>query len=226
MRNSAKSIEYQLVRSKRKSVAIYVHRSGLVEVRAPNRMPKYLIEDFITQKQDWILRKQSQWHSLPEPVVTSFTEGSAHYFLGEPHRLQFAKPKSDYEPVIALRVRDKSEPNVRNALDRWYKNNSMDVFQERHDFWREELVDFDLPQSTLGVRKMKSRWGSCSTKGKITLNTQLVRYPLHCVDAVVVHELCHLLEFNHSKRFYQLMDKAYPDWKKADKCLKELAYQY
>jgi predicted metal-dependent hydrolase len=88
------------------------------------------------------------------------------------------------------------------------------------------MKDFALPPSDIALRKMKSRWGSCSRKGKITLNTQLVRYPMACIDAVVVHELCHLLEFNHSRRFYDLMDRAYPQWRAVDKLLKDLALQY
>jgi len=73
---------------------------------------------------------------------------------------------------------------------------------------------------------MKRRWGSCRRNGKITLNLALMKYPLECIDAVIVHELCHLLEFNHSPRFYRLMTRAMPQWKTWDRMLTELAQRY
>ncbi|MCG8669124.1 MAG: M48 family metallopeptidase [Pseudomonadales bacterium] len=218
-------MSYEIVRSKRKSVAIYVHRNGGVEVRAPLRMPAALIDEFVVEKQRWILAKQSEWSSLPAPVLPKYEEGAEHYFLGEPHQISFQKQPVD-KPFIHLRVRNRSPESLEAALERWYRQQAMDVFTERHQYWCEALEDFGFPDSTIALRKMKRRWGSCSKKGIITLNTQLVRYPLECIDAVIVHELCHLLVFNHSKAFYRLMDQAYPRWKQVDQLLKELSYQY
>lgn len=219
-------ITYKLVRTRRKSVAIHVYRNGEVEVRAPRQASKALIHAFVLEKQDWIAKKQSEWQALPARHEPRFTEGSGHYFLGELHRLCFSQASNNAEPIIQLRVQKRSPDNVAKALDRWYRQQAEAVCAERHDYWREQLRFLRLPSSSLAYRKMKSRWGSCGRSGKITLNTQLMRYPLECVDAVIVHELCHLLEFNHSPRFYELMDIAYPDWKKTDVLLKELSLQY
>ncbi|MCG8316527.1 MAG: M48 family metallopeptidase [Pseudomonadales bacterium] len=219
------SIDYKIIRSSRKSIAIYVHRSGQVEVRAPKKVPESVIHAFVREKRHWIEKKQSQWQSLPPIIAPEFKEGSEHYFLGEPHRISFSKVTPG-EPLISLKVKDESEDSVKNALERWYRKEAKTLFEDRYEHWLEQLDFLDLPQSTLALRKMKRRWGSCSRRRVITLNTHLVRYPLDCVDAVIVHELCHLLEFNHSARFYRLMDMAYPKWKSADAMLKRLSFEY
>jgi len=188
-------------------------------------MPAQLINEFVVEKQDWIHKKRLEWQALPKPMVPCFKEGGLHYFLGEPHRISLSSSKDD-EPIIELTVRVNTEKNIESALERWYRDQALAVFSERHRFWLEQLHAFKFPESNITLRKMKRRWGSCSRKGLITLNTHLVRYPLNCIDAVIVHELCHLHEFNHSKRFYRLLDQAYPAWRHADQMLKQLSYQY
>ena len=219
-------INYRLVRSRRKTVAIHVHRNGEVEVRAPRRAPEAMIRAFVQEKRHWIESKQAEWASLPGPHRLAYHEGATHYFLGEPHGLVFGAQADPDAATIPLNVRSTGKETVSRALDRWYRQEAEQVFSARHSHWRQEMHDFALPPSEIALRKMKSRWGSCSRRGKITLNTQLVRYPMACIDAVIVHELCHLLEFNHSRRFYNLMDQAYPQWRTVDKLLKDLALQY
>ena len=218
-------IDYKIIRSSRKSIAIYVHRNGNVEVRAPKKVPESVIHAFVREKQHWIEKKQTEWQALPPVLSPEYKEGSEHFFLGESFRISFSESGPE-EPVIFLRIKDQSEDSVRRSLDRWYRKEAGILFSERYEFWLEQLTYLDLPQSTLALRKMKRRWGSCSRKCVITLNTHLIRYPLDCIDAVIVHELCHLLEFNHSRRFYALMDEAYPRWKTADAMLKRLAFEY
>lgn len=226
MKKTIGAIEYSVVWSQRKTIGLYVNRNGSVEVRAPKQVPLKLIEDFVQEKQAWIAKQQAAWQALPAPHVVEFSEGSIHYFLGEPHTLNLGTAYQKDLLSIDINPRKKDQQSVSNALERWYRHNAQAVFSERHEYWRSQLADWALPNSKLALRKMKRRWGSCSRQGLITLNTQLVRYPLTCIDAVIVHELCHLLEFNHSQRFYRLMDQAYPQWKQADKLLKKLAYQY
>jgi len=80
-----------------------------------------------------------------------------------------------------------------------------------------------LPFPELKIRKMRTRWGSCTRRGVITLNLELVRMPPACIDYVISHELCHLVEFNHSARFYQLQERFVPDWQVRKRELDELA---
>lgn len=86
------------------------------------------------------------------------------------------------------------------------------VFQERLEACYPRVARFKVAYPALVVRRMKSRWGSCTAAGKITLNLKLIQMPKECIDYVVVHELCHLKEHNHSPAFYALLGKVMPDW--------------
>jgi len=224
------SIEYSLVLSKRKTIAIVVKPDQTVEVRAPRRVLKRDVESFLQLKQAWILARLDEFSQRPEPHQLVYQEGAYHYFLGEPHQIMDASLISANDvndAVIPLAsVNKASADKIQRQLEQWHRKQSMELFTARHDHWREQMSHYDLPESHVGIRKMKRRWGSCTTKGKITFNTMLSKYPLSCVDAVVVHELCHLLEFSHNRRFYQFMGQVYPEWKTCDKLLHNLSLQY
>ena len=226
-----KSIEYSLVLSKRKTIAIIVKPDQTVEVRAPKRVSKKEVESFLQLKQLWVLAKLQEFSLRPETHKSVYKEGENHYFLGEAHRIVDVRgdnPRSDIDqPIIPLRsIGGVAPEQIEKKFDRWYRKEALALFTDRHDYWREQMAHLDLPGSHVTIRKMKRRWGSCTTKGKITFNTTLAKYPLSCIDAVVVHELCHLLEFSHNKRFYQFMKHVYPDWKACDKQLQTLSWQY
>lgn len=226
-----KSIEYSLVLSKRKTIAIIVKPDQTVEVRAPKRVSKKEVESFLQLKQSWVLAKLKEFSSRPETHEPVYQEGEVHYFLGEAHRIVDSKDGSLItgagQAIIPLRSIQGAAPDVvEKKFDLWYRKEALVLFSERHEYWREQMAHLNLPESYVSIRKMKRRWGSCTTKGKITFNTMLAKYPLSCIDAVVVHELCHLLEFSHNKRFYQFMSHVYPDWKTCDKQLQTLSWQY
>ncbi|OUS29431.1 hypothetical protein A9Q99_10070 [Gammaproteobacteria bacterium 45_16_T64] len=226
-----------MVLSKRKTIAIIVKPDQSVEVRAPRRVSKREVESFLQLKQAWVLSKLNEFSLRPAPHQPIFELGASHYFLGEPHRLvdatkaiqgqQMGLALSYEDDVIPLRSIDgATSAQVERKLDQWYRVEALALFQERHDYWREQMEEFLLPESVVTLRKMKRRWGSCSIHGKITFSTALAKYPLQCIDSVVVHELCHLLEFSHNQRFYGFMDQVYPDWKLGDKLLQSLSWQY
>jgi len=208
-----------------------------VEVRAPKRVSKRDVESFLREKERWVISKLNEFSLRPDPHELIYEEGGKHYFLGESHRIVDAsKTARGSQLHLALDLDEATIPlnalqnataeQVERKLDRWYRKEALDLFTERHGYWREEMARFDLPDSHVTVRKMKRRWGSCTTKGKITFSTTLAKYPINCVDAVVVHELCHLLEFSHNKRFYRFMSQVYPNWKESDKLLNNLSLLY
>ena len=229
--SSLESIEYSLVLSKRKTIAIIVKPDQTVEVRAPKRVSKKEVESFLQLKQPWVLAKLREFSLRPDTHAPTFQEGESHYFLGEAHRIvdtSYITISADFDQAtIPLRsVRGATTDQIEKKFDRWYRKEALALFTERHDYWREQMSHLALPDSYVNIRKMKRRWGSCTTKGKITFSTALAKYPITCIDAVVVHELCHLLEFSHNKRFYQFMSHVYPDWKACDKQLQTLSWQY
>lgn len=235
--------EYVLKHSKRKTIAIYVRQDQSIEVRAPIAASRKDVEGFLQQKSSWIRHKQQQFRAKPARETQQFHWGSLHYFLGQRHFLvdasEFEKDQLFNEKIvesgwqnearyIALRSRSSlnSAAVIEKKLYEWYRLCAESVFKERLDYWRSVFPVRDLPNVELKIRRMKRRWGSCHRRGIITLNLDLIRYPMECIDCVIVHELCHFKEMNHSSRFYHWMDRTLPGWRDSDKMLNELAQRY
>lgn len=217
-------IEYKLTYCRRKTIGIYVSAEAGVEVRVPYFVARAEAERFVMEKQDWIRRKLAEFSTRPQKYEPVFAWGEHHYFLGEVVRFH-CDPLATHDILLPGRLQD-SEQRIAAQIHGWMRNEANQLFDERHRFWRDHMAFMNLPPSFVEIRVMKRRWGSCRRNGKITLNLALVKYPLECIDAVIVHELCHLLEFNHSPRFYAHMTRVMPHWKKWDRLLVELSQRY
>ena len=112
---------------------------------------------------------------------------------------------------LEVTVRQRSPEKIRELLHQWYKVRARDVFERRLMALLPKLLWLTEPP-TLRLQTMQTQWGSCSTKGTITLNPQLVKAPRDCIDYVILHECCHLVEHNHSERFYRLIGQVMPEW--------------
>lgn len=221
---SDSAIEYSLTYGRRKTIGIYVSAENGVEVRVPYFVSRSEAERFVAEKQDWIQRKLAEFSCRPVRHEPELRWGAPHYFLGEALRFH-CDADQPHDILLAGRPSD-DEQRIGNQIQRWFRQEAQQLFDERHQAWRERMAFMELPPSFIEIRVMKRRWGSCRRNGKITLNLALVKYPLECIDAVIVHELCHLLEFNHSPRFYAQMTRAMPEWRKWDRMLVELARRY
>ncbi|WP_286823996.1 M48 family metallopeptidase, partial [Idiomarina sp. UBA1919] len=123
---------------------------------------------------------------------------------------------------LEVNVREYTTELVKTALEGWYKVRAKDVFHKRLDAVLEQAlwVDKRPPLRTL---TMQTQWGSCSPNGRITLNPLLVKAPRECIDYVILHELCHIAEHNHSERFYRLMGQVMPNWEVIKNRLDQMA---
>jgi len=217
--NFSYSVKYQ----RRKTLALHVLADGSVEVRAPVGLPEPLILRFVEERAQWIVRtKQRQsskhrWQNAIEP-------GAQLWYLGTPRRLEVHASKFNVVQVddVSLRVyaRDHGNlPAVARQLETWLREQAALLFRERLALGVLAFPDIEPP--ALRLRKMRQRWGSCSSRGHITLNTELIKLPLTLIDYVIAHELCHLFEFNHSPRFYRRLEQAMPDWRQREVMLKQ-----
>ena len=115
---------------------------------------------------------------------------------------------------ITIKVKDEKK------LNNWYKKEISRIFKEHLDFYYNKFEE-NIPYPTLKIRAMKTRWGVCNRKIKsVTLNLNLVKYDSTCLDYVIVHELSHFVHFNHSKAFWNIVEKYYPNYKEIEKKLK------
>ncbi|ARN76011.1 M48 family metallopeptidase [Oceanicoccus sagamiensis] len=228
--NLDQSFDYQIKRQRRKTIALHILPDASVEVRAPKWVPKYEIMDFVEQRSDWVIeqRREALAKLALEP---GFDHGQYHPYLGERYPLHIvAGPRAKVvfsDSVIVVTVRDKSNSTqIEKALDRWYRQEAEAIYEERlfacfevfPDWFQDKYV---MPEVT--VRKMRRRWGSCSSKGDVTLNVSLIKMPLACIDYVITHELSHLEEFHHGKTFYRLLAQVMPDWRERELLIEDLS---
>src|SRR5262249_5874219 len=141
-----------------------------------------------------------------------------HLYLGRQYRLKVQEGSPESVKLVGrfLRIqatqREEGE-RVRALLDDWYRTHAKRVFMHRLEGCLESTRSLGLATAPhLVIRKMAKRWGSCTRAGNILLNLDLVKVPVHCIDYVIIHELCHLKVHNHGKEFYRLLARCLPDW--------------
>lgn len=216
--------------SNRKTLSLYVYRDNRVELRAPVRCPVSEIDAFLHAKCDWILRQQAQLQALPEPTSLHYCDGELHSYLGEGFRLILLRGRpllvEKLRDSIFVRLPDPGDPeSVRKALGNWYRNMASVEFPDRLDHCYRSMQHLGIAMPRLKVRKMKARWGSCSSASEICLNLALIQKPPQAIDYVITHELCHLLEFSHGRAFDELMTSVMPDWKQRELLLESVGHQ-
>ncbi|HMO03102.1 MAG TPA: SprT family zinc-dependent metalloprotease [Kiritimatiellia bacterium] len=190
---------------------------GRVGISAPTRMPLDDIRAFAASKTAWIARHRERILSRTLTPAAAFTDGERHFAWGRalPLRIEeaHATPSVDVtHDAIVLQVREGTHTtNSRAALlDAWYRNQVRLALPALAAKWEPVLK---VHATRWHVQKMTSRWGSCHTrKHHIRLNSELAKHPPECLEYVVVHELVHLLEPSHNRRFYHLMNSFLPGW--------------
>lgn len=182
-------ISYEIIYSKRKSVAIQIRPDGQVIVRAPYGCPRSFINSFIHQKADWIVK-----HS--------------------------AENKQRYEKQVQLK---KDRPTLSDAQRRRYIETARSIFTQKAAYYARLM---GVTYSRISIREQKTRWGSCSAKGNLNFNWKLVLMPPEILDYVVVHELAHRLQMNHSAAFWAEVGKILPDYRERRQWLKVNGQKY
>lgn len=209
-------------RVKRREVAgrvlIKVHPDCRVVVSAPDDADNDAVLTAVKKRSRWIyqqLRNFRKQHEYSTP--RQYVSGESHYYLGKQYLLKVLEAPGQVQGVKLLRgklevsVRANSADTVKALLTDWYKARAKETFAKRLDAMLEQALWVDKRPS-LRILTMQTQWGSCSAQGRITLNPHLVKAPRECIDYVILHELCHLAEHNHSERFYRLMGQVMPKW--------------
>jgi predicted metal-dependent hydrolase len=210
-------ISFSVVRRNRKTMAISVLPTLDVEVVAPACKTDDEIIAKVRSRAKWIQSKR-RWFSqfLPRSPARYYVGGEEHLYLGKQYRLRFVaddargvKLKGGYFYVASPDQIDSSETMV--LLDSWYRHQARRIFSRIVVSFMAKTGGSDNPP--IVIKKMKTRWGSVSQSGVITLNLRLVQAPFECIEYVVMHEICHLRHFNHDKEFYVMLERFIPDWR-------------
>ncbi len=205
-------LNYLLIRSRRRTLALYITPEGNLEVRAPLRMPERTIEDFILSKQQWIEKHRRRLqHKQRQIVPKTYAEGEEFLYLGQAYRLAYrAEDKPAIELDGCLFIAEKYRTRAEKVIRFWYRDEAELILQDRTAVLAAEM---QVQPQSVRLSNAAQRWGSCSPRGVINLSWRLVMAPLDIIDYVIVHELAHLKQHNHSRAFWQVVESALPDYK-------------
>jgi len=223
-----KEYTYNLEQKKRKTFALTITPSMEISVKTPLGIDIADVEHFLIKKIFWI-DKQLNFFSQFKQVTRKkeYISGEGFLYLGRRYMLVLEKSKdADVTLVrgklIVATPAPKNQKRVEAMLDEWFKSRAKEVFAERLSTVLEEF-DYDF-KPALAVRKMRRRWGSYSSRGKVLLNTMLIHATKRQIDYVITHELCHAVHNNHSKDFYDLLEQKFPKWQLEKEKLEKLIF--
>ena len=208
-----------LIRSNRRSVSLEIRGKGELIVRAPLRLAHSSILDIVRKKAEWIKEKQQQMKARKLPA------DNEKYFLGQKLNVitipgEKASVSFDENNLFITMPQHRT---VQALLSRWYKAKTLEIVLPRTVHFAKE---FGLGFTKVSISTASRRWGSCNKKGHITFSFRLIMLPSDIVDYIIIHELAHIVELNHSSRFWATVHKMMPEYEQHEKWLKHNGYKF
>jgi predicted metal-dependent hydrolase len=201
----------QIIRSKRKTIALVVQKDGTLIVRAPLKAPEKIIREFAEKNTQWILKKQAQMRTAVSLPPKQYISGETFLFLGREIPLETVKGQ---KPTLILenhfKLAEFALGNAEWVFEQWYRVQARQILSERVRFFAGQ---HNLQFQGIRISSARTRWGSCNSKGGLSFSWRLTLMPMDVVDYVVVHELAHTLVHNHSPRFWKLVESILPSYK-------------
>jgi len=222
-------LDCRLVFARRKTLQLEVLPDMSVRMIAPVGAKVEVCSRMLLKRKNWVrtqLKYFSQFHPLTKP--REYVSGETHLYLGRRLRLKVVSgPTKGVKPtrqhLTVCPGRTTSARLVGATLWQWYREQAADLFQARMLGCMVKLgIDKTAGPKELVIRQYKSRWGSMSPTGVMGLNLDLIRAPIECIDYVIIHELCHLRFPHHGPRFWDLLERVMPDWRKRKTKLERL----
>lgn len=213
----------EVIRTNRRKSADIRVEEGAVSVVVPVETSLERIDELLASKRRWIKEKIALHQEMSPPSSKRYVSGESFSYLGRNYRLKVEK--GPFAPVRLLHGRlvvsvpkSTAQPQmIRNALVRWYKRQAEVKLREKVDRWA-PLVGVE--PSGVTIKTFKSRWGSCTAKGELQFNWQIMMAPNRIVDYVVIHELCHLVRHDHSAEFWEILRRIMGDYAECRSWLK------
>lgn len=218
----------EIIRTNRRKSADIRVEDGAVSVVVPVNTSAEKIDQLLAAKRRWIKEKITLHREMTPASKKRYVSGEAFSYLGRNYRLKVET--GDFAPVKLLNGRlvvtvphGTEQPHmVRNALVRWYKRQAEQKLTEKV---RRFAPVVGVDPAEVSIRTFKSRWGSCTAKGKLEFNWRIMMAPNRMVDYVVIHELCHLIRHDHSPEFWKEVSRSLPDYESCRAWLRNNAAQ-
>ncbi len=213
-----KGLDVELIQKSIKNVHLSVYPpTGHVKVSAPITMAVETIRVYVISKLGWIKKQQAKFRAQVRETPRDCIDKESHYFNGKRYLLDVVEKNavpcvSISHSKFVLQVRPgASMEKKQSVIDDWYRQQLKEKCKPMIAQWEKKM---GVSVEKFTIRKMKTRWGSCTPALRtIRINLELAKKPRHCLEYIVVHELVHLLEPSHNKRFVALMDKYLPKWR-------------
>jgi len=215
--------EIEIIKKNIKNLNLSVYPpDGRIRMAVPLHVSDEAIRLFVISKAKWIEKKKEKFKNIKVQSKKLYVQGEKHYFNGKRYILNIFETKGKQKVEISenkyismyLRKNNTHESRkiVMNSFYRDYLKEKIPIYINK---WQSTL---NVEVKDFGIKQMKTRWGTCNTKAKrIWLNLELAKADTRSLEYVVVHEMIHLIEANHSSRFKLLMDKHLPNWKEIKK---------
>jgi len=202
-------------------VAIHIHPDGTVQVDAPTGAELGAVKQAVQKRARWLIQHLTRIREQQAEVLSrQYISGESHFYLGRRYPLKVLDLVGMSKPTVKLvrgqlqvATADRSVETVKQLLRNWYISHAQQVFHRRLIALAPGVLWLKGHLPPIKLLTMKKQWGSCSPQGNILLNPHLVKAPRECIDYVILHELCHLKEHNHSPEFYRLLNQQMPEWK-------------
>ena len=223
---NAPDLNYQLKRSKKrkKTLTLQVERNGTIMMHVPYRTSETETDRFFKQKEGWVRKKLKEMAYLPESrdAERTFIPGEKFHYLGEQFPLKVADSTGARAPLIlsygVFLLREDNLTKAREVFVNWYKKRAREEITKRVGYYSRR---FNLPVTGITITSAHTRYGSCSARNKVSFSWRLIMAPYPVIDYVILHELAHIKEKNHSRRFWSLLETILPDYKKQRLWLRE-----
>ncbi|MFC1838877.1 M48 family metallopeptidase [Thermodesulfobacteriota bacterium] len=210
---------------------IVVNPDLSVNVYTPKNASDRFIHESVIKKAPWILRsikKLEKCRVLSSPE--KYISGEKIAYLGEEYLLKIIngkrRPSELLENNLVVSVTNPDTKSVKKAVNRWYRARAGEIFGKYLQKRLSIASQYGITRPFMNIRLMKSRWGTCRSSGKITLNLRLIQLPEICIEYIVMHELCHLKHPNHSKHYYSFLSLCMPEWKAHKRLLDSIILTY
>lgn len=213
-----------IVRTERKKTASIKIKEGNVVITVPKSMPQSEAKSLLLKKSNWINKQLSLQKQAATLTSRNYVEGEFFSYRGKPrylsiHATRYPGQKIlDDRILLSLTTDEFSQELIKELITQLFRESAEQHLKERTEQYAKKIA---VQPSDIRIKQYKSRWGSCSIRGQISYNWRIIMAPDPIIDYVVVHELCHLIEHNHSPRFWKLVEQFSPNYREHRNWLRE-----
>ena len=221
-----KTIEFEVEYRNRKTLAIQIQPVDKILVLSPKGIPAEIIKEKVKSKSKWIIKKLLDFKDMRYlPFNREFVNGEAFMYLGRNYSLQILLDKNLQrikvelsDGKLSIYTPIKEQPVLKKAMEKWYRREAKKIILKRIEFYKPKV---SIEPRAIKIKEQKKRWGSCTSKGDLLFNWRTVMAPSPVIDYIIVHEMSHLTNKNHSSKFWKSVELILPDYKIRKKWLRD-----